>query len=45
MIGATNETVTRAFSLLKKSKELSEERGYVTLLGLHELSELERLAD
>lgn len=45
MIGATNETVTRAFTQLKKSGELLESQGHVTLLGIHTIEKLEELAD
>jgi CRP-like cAMP-binding protein len=44
MIGATNETVTRAFTHLKKDGEIAEADGHVTLLGLHSLAEVESQA-
>ncbi len=44
MIGATNETVTRAFTGMKKAGELAESRGYLTLLGQHNLEGIEEQA-
>ncbi len=45
MIGATNETVTRAFTQMKKAGELQETGSYVTMLGIKDLEELDALAD
>lgn len=45
MIGATNETVTRAFTQMKKSGELQEGGAFVTMLGVNTLEQLDALAD
>ena len=44
MIGATNETVTRAFTTMRKAGELSESGGHLTLLGIHDLASIEEQA-
>lgn len=44
MIGATNETVTRAMGDLKKQNAIVEVEGHVTLLGVHSIEEVEALA-
>lgn len=45
MIGATNETVTRAFTQMKKSGQLLETGDFITLLGIKNVEQLESLAD
>lgn len=44
MIGATNETVTRAFTVMKKAGELAEAGGHLTLIGHHALDTIEEQA-
>lgn len=44
MIGATNETVTRAFTVMKKAGELAEAKGHLTLVGHHGLDTIEEQA-
>ncbi len=44
MIGATPETITRAFTKMKKDAELFEDKDRLTLLGIHHLEEVEMKA-
>lgn len=44
MIGATSETVTRVFTAMKKSGEIAERDGYITLLGCTTIADVKTQA-